>query len=157
MKTLVLGLGNPIRGDDGVGLRVAQALESRLNQEQEITVIEASVAGLDFLELLSDHDRVIIIDAIQTKDRKAGQIYRLQPEALKLNATRHTATPHDLDFASVLELGKRLGLALPKEIIIFGIEVKDVNYFSEKCTPEVEQAIPDCVEMVIQELDKSHG
>jgi hydrogenase maturation protease len=148
-------LGNPIRGDDGVGLRVAQALESRLNQEQEVTVIEASVAGLDFLDLLSDHDRVIIIDAIQTKDGKAGQIYRLQPEAL--NATRHTATPHDLDFASVLELSKKLGLALPKEIIIFGVEVKDVNSFSEKCTPEVEKAIPDCVEMVIQELNESHG
>ena len=155
MKTLILGLGNPIRGDDGVGLRVAQALESRLNQEQDVTVMEASIAGLDFLELLSDQSRVIIIDAIQTKDGKAGQIYRLQPEAL--NATRHITTPHDLDFASVLELGKKLGLALPKEIIIFGIEVKDVNSFSEKCTPEVEQAIPVCVEMVIQELDESHG
>ncbi|MBA7603489.1 Hydrogenase 2 maturation protease [subsurface metagenome] len=151
MKTLILGLGNPILGDDGVGLRVASALEGRLNRP-EITVMEASVAGLDFLDLLAGYDRAIIIDAIQTKAGKAGQVYRLEPEAF--DATRHASTPHDVNFATALELGKRLGLPLPQQIVIFAIEVENVSSFSEECTPEVERAIPLCVEMVIEELNE---
>jgi len=150
-KTLVVGLGNPFLSDDSVGLHVARALESRLDH-QEITVMEASIAGLDFVDLLAGYERAIIIDAIQTREGKAGQVYRLEPEAL--NSSRHATTPHDVSFATALELGKRLGLALPQQIVIFGIEVENVSTFSEKCTPEVERAIPLCVEMVIQELNR---
>ncbi len=151
MKTLILGMGSPILSDDGVGIWVAKALEGRLNQ-QEITVMETSMAGLNLLDLLVNFDRAIIIDAIQTVGGKVGQIYRLEPEALV--ATRHAASPHDVNFATALELGNRLGLALPQQIIIFAIEVEDVTTFSEECTPEVERAIPVCVEKVIQELDE---
>ena len=71
MKTLVLGLGNPILSDDGVGLRVARELENRLDQ-QEVTVVETSMAGLDLLDLLAGYDRAIIVDAIQTVGGKVG-------------------------------------------------------------------------------------
>jgi len=149
VKTLILGLGNPILSDDGVGIRVARALEGRLNQP-DVTVMETSVAGLDFLELLVGYNRAIIIDAIQTKEGKVGQVYRLEPEAF--NATRHASTPHDVNFATALELGNRLGLALPQQIIIFAIEVENVTTYSEECTPKVRDAIPVCVEMVMQEI-----
>ena len=154
MKTLVLGLGNPILSDDGVGIWVAGALEGRLNQ-QKVTVMETSMAGLNLLDMLVNFDRAIIIDAIQTVGGKAGQIYRLKPEAF--DATRHATTPHDVNFATALELGNRLGLALPQQIIIFAIEVEDVATFNEGCTPEVERAIPVCVEKVIQELNEDRS
>jgi len=150
MRTLILGLGNPILSDDGVGLRVAGELKDRLDQ-QEVTVMETSMAGLSLLDLLAGYDRAIIIDAIQTVEGKAGQIYRLDPEAF--DVTRHIASPHDVDFANALELGNRLGLALPRQIIIFAIQVADVSTFSEECTPEVRRAIPVCVEIIIQELN----
>ena len=149
MKTLILGLGNPILSDDGVGIRVAEELKDRLNQP-EVTVMEVSVAGLDFLDLLDGYDRAFIIDAIQTREGKAGQIYRLEPGAF--DTTRHTTTPHNVSFTTALELGKRLGLALPQQIVIFAIEVEDVSSCSEECTPEVMAAIPTCVRMIIQEL-----
>jgi len=151
MKTLILGLGNPILSDDGVGVEVARALEGRLSH-QEVTVMETSMAGLNLLDLLVNFDRAIIIDAIQTAGGKAGQIYRLEPSAFA--ATRHAVSPHDVNFATALELGNRLGLALPQQIIIFAIEVENVSSFSEKCTPEVERAIPVCVEKVIQALNE---
>ena len=150
MKTLILGTGNPILSDDGVGIWVARVLEGRLNQ-QEITVTETSMAGLNLLDLLVNFDRAILIDAIQTLGGKVGQVYRLEPETF--DATRHIATPHDINFATALELGNKLGLALPHQITIFAIEVEDVTTFSEECTPEVEHAIPVCVERVIQELN----
>ena len=149
MKTLVLGLGNPILSDDGVGNQVVRELEGRLHQ-QGVTVRETSMAGLNLLELLAGYDRAIIIDAIQTVGGKVGQIYRLGPEAL--DATRHVASPHDVNFATALALGNKLDLALPKQIVIFAVEVADVSTFSEECTPAVRQAIPVCVEEIIQEL-----
>jgi len=145
MKTLILGMGNPILSDDGIGIHVARALQGMVNQEK-VTVTETSVGGLNLLDLLVNFDRAIIIDAIQTVGGKVGQIYRLDPEVF--NTTRHASTPHDVNFATALELGKKLGLALPRQIDIFAIEVADVTTFSEKCSPEVERVVPVCVEMV---------
>lgn len=150
VKTLVLGLGNPFLSDDSVGLNVARALEGRFNQ-QEITVMETSLAGLSLLDLLTGYDRVIIIDAIQTREGKVGQVYRLEPEAL--DATRHVSTPHDVNFATALELGNRLGLALPQQITIFAVEVEDIATFGERCTRRVEETIPVVTDMVVQELN----
>ncbi len=115
-------------------------------------MLEASVNGLDFLELLSGYDRAIIIDAIQTDEGTPGQIYRLEPDILA--DTRHASTPHDVNLATALELGKKLGLPLPQQITIFAIEVKDVTSFGEKCTPEVTQAVPACATMIIKELTR---
>ena len=150
IKTLILGLGNPILSDDGVGIRVAQELKGRLNRP-EITVEETSLAGLGVLDLLTGYDRVVLIDAIQTVGGQPGQIYRFGPEALSL--TSHTASPHDTNFITALELGHKLGMALPRQIVIFAIEAADVTTFSEECTSEVRQAIPVCVEMILQELN----
>lgn len=149
MNTLVLGLGNPILSDDGVGPQIAKELEGRLDQ-REATVMEASLAGLNLLDVLVYYDRAIIVDAIQTVGGKAGQIYRLEPEAF--NTTRYASSIHDVNFATALELGNRLGLALPQQIVIFAIEVEDTTTFSEECTPKVREAISACVEMIIQEL-----
>lgn len=151
MKTLVLGLGNPILSDDGVGVRIAQRLEGRIDR-QEVTVMEASLAGLSILDLLTGYDRAIIVDAIQTVGGKVGQMHRLSREVL--DVTRHAASPHDIDAGTALELGSRLGLPLPKEMVIFGVEVADVGTFGEECTPEVREAIPICVEMIIEELNR---
>ncbi|MBA7698006.1 hypothetical protein ES703_106680 [subsurface metagenome] len=113
--------------------------------------MESSAAGLGLLDLITGYDKLIIVDAIQTKGGQAGKIYRLSVE--NLSDTRHLASPHDINLATALELGKKLGLALPQRIIIFAIEVVDVTTFGEKCTPEVEKAIPLAVSTVANELD----
>lgn len=152
MKILVLGLGNSILSDDGVGLYVARELKDSLNRE-EINFAEASLAGLGLLDLLVGYDKAIIIDAIQTKEGKVGKIYRLESNVF--NATRHTASTHNVNFATALELGRQLGLALPQQIVIFAVEVADISTFNEECTPKVKKAIPKCVKMVIQEINKA--
>jgi hydrogenase maturation protease len=149
MKTLILGLGNPILSDDGIGHYVARALEEKLNRP-DVSITQASVAGLDFLDLLTGYDRAIIIDAIQSKDGKVGKVYRLLPEAF--DDTKNQSTPHHLNFATVLELGKRLNIPLPDQIVIYAVEVEDVNSFSDKCTPMVERMIPVVTDMVMREV-----
>jgi hydrogenase maturation protease len=150
MKTLVLGMGNPIITDDGVGIQVAHEVANQLNDPQ-VTVAETSAAGLSLLDSIVGYDRVIIIDAIQTEKGEAGQIYRMSTADFSL--TKHFSSPHQINLVTALELGKMLNLAMPEEITVFAVEAKDITSFSEKCTPEVERAIPEVVKMVLQELD----
>src|SRR4030042_4449710 len=149
MKTLILGLGNTIRSDDGVGIRFIEKLQRKLSNP-DITVLETNVSGLSLLDIIVGYDKVIIVDAIQTVGGKPGDIYQLTPDALK--ASRHAASPHDVNLVTALDLGKKLGLSMPQEIVIFAIEVSDVTTFSEEFTPEVKKTIPVCIEMVMREL-----
>ena len=149
IKSLVLGLGNPILSDDGAGIWVTQYIRQRYHK-QGVTMMEASQGGLNLLDLIAGYDKLILIDAIQTGNGDIGAVYRL--ETSDLDATRHVSSFHDINLAMALELGKRLGMALPQEIVIFGIEVRDVTTFSEECTPEVQKAIPVAADMVIKEL-----
>ncbi|MCX5995609.1 MAG: hydrogenase maturation protease [Chloroflexi bacterium] len=154
MKTIILGLGNPILSDDGVGNRVALELEDKLAQRQDVTVMETSMSGLSLIDLLAGYDKAIIVDAIQTAEGAVGQIYRLAPDAF--NNTRHASSPHDVNFATALELGSKLGIAMPKQIVIYAIEVADTSTFSEEFTPKVKRAIPKCVRTIIKELNGNH-
>jgi hydrogenase maturation protease len=149
MKTLVLGIGNPILSDDGVGIKVAQEVGKKLDDPQ-ITVSETSAAGLSLLDSLIGYDKVIIIDAIQTERGKAGQIYRMKPEDFSF--TKRVSSPHQINLVTALELGQLLNLTMPREISIFAVEAEDITSFSEKCTHEVEQAIPEVAKMVLHEL-----
>jgi len=149
MKTLVLGLGNPILSDDGVGIRVAHEVSNRLKNPR-VTVSETSAAGLSLLDSIVGYDKVIIIDAIQTEKGQAGQIYRMKTEDFSL--TKRLSSPHQVNLATALELGKMLGLAVPEKITVFAVEAKDITNFSERCTPEVEKAIPEVVRMVLEDL-----
>jgi hydrogenase maturation protease len=151
MKTLVLGTGNPILSDDGVGIKVAHEVANQFNSPQ-VTVAETSAAGLRLLDSIVGYDKVIIIDAIQTKKGRAGQIYRMKPEDFSF--AKHLSSPHQINLVAALELGKMLNLVMPQEITIFAVEAKDITSFSEKCTPEVEQVIPKVVKMVLEELNE---
>ena len=149
MKGLVLGIGNPILSDDGVGIRVAREVGKNLDDPQ-IAVSETSAAGLSLLDSMLGYDKVIIIDAIQTKEGKPGQIYRMKPE--DFSSAKRLSSPHQINLVTALELGKMLNLAMPREITVFAIEAQDIATFSEKCTPEVEKAIPEVVKMVLENL-----
>jgi hydrogenase maturation protease len=122
---------------------------NQLNSPQ-VTVAETSGAGLSLLDSIVGYDKVIIVDAIQTKKGSAGQIYRIGPK--ELSSAKYFSSPHQVNLVTALELGKMLNLAMPQEIVIFAVEVEDITSFSEKCTPAVEKAIPEVVKMVLKEL-----
>lgn len=152
MKTLVLGLGNPILGDDSVGLRVAHIIGETISDEN-VTALESTLSGLGLLDLVIGYDKVIIVDAIHTKEGKVGDVYRLTNDAL--NATRHSASPHDTNLTTALELGRQLSLAIPRDVVMVAVEIPQECYvFTEQCSPEVEKAIPTAVDAVIKELSK---
>jgi len=150
MNTLVVGLGNPILSDDGVGIRVAREVAGQVH-DPRVTVTETSGAGLSLLDSIAGYDRVIIVDSIQTKEGNPGQIYHLGLEDFSL--TKYFSSPHQINLATALELGRMLGMAMPQKVTIFAVEAKDVTTFSERCTPEVERVVPGVVKMVLEELN----
>jgi hydrogenase maturation protease len=147
MKTLVLGVGNSVLCDDGVGIRVASEL-SKMISDPTITVAEAYDGGLSLVEAFLGYDHVVLIDAIQTKDGTPGDVYELRPE--DLYSARHLSSPHQVTFVAALDLGRTLGLALPSSIDIVAVEVEDVTSFADTCTPRVEKAIPIAVEKALK-------
>jgi hydrogenase maturation protease len=152
MKTLVLGLGNPILTDDGVGIKVVRALKSRVDDPQ-VTLYESSLGGLNLLDILMGYDRAIIVDGIHTRDSEAGDVYCLGSDDFE--PCLHVSCAHDVDFATALELGRKMGLRLPRNIAIVAVEVQDVTTFGEECTPVVQVAISTAVDMVLQELESA--
>jgi len=150
MKTLVLGLGNSILSDDGVGIKVAQEVRKELI-DPRVSVAEISEAGLHLLDSIVGYGNVIIIDAIRTRGGEPGQIHRMEPEDFSF--IKCFSSPHQVNLVTALELGKMLNLAMPRTIAIFAVEAKDIATFGDKCTLEVQRAIPEVVEMVLQELN----
>jgi hydrogenase maturation protease len=149
MKTLILGIGNTVLSDDGVGCKVAQRLQKRLSRRSDIIVKETSLSGLSLLDEVAGYERLIIIDAIQTRGGKPGAIYKLSPSDFK---TGRMAIIHDVGLFTAIELGRKLEMDMPREVVIFAIEAEDMATFSERCTQEVKKAIPKAVEMVMREV-----
>jgi len=156
MNTILVGLGNPILTDDGVGVKVAYEIEARLNgnRPKNLTITEASVGGLRLMELLEGYDRAIIVDAIQTRgENPPGTIYTLTLDDLRrVSPTQHSASAHDTSLVTALDAGQQLGMHLPQEIRLFAVEVENIIDFSEQPTPRVAAAIPQVVEMVLSAL-----
>ncbi len=158
MKTLVLGMGNTILCDDGIGIYVAREAAKRfsrdnVNDVNDVDFAEASVGGMRLLDVIGGYERVIMVDAILPgEDREPGAVRRLSPNDLRLSL--HSGSTHDLSLPGALALGRGMGLTLPEDddFVIIAIVVDDVLTFGETCTPAVEAAIPHAVETVLAEL-----
>jgi hydrogenase maturation protease len=159
-RTLVVGLGNPILSDDGVGIHVVRAVEARIADSRgpgpssDVDFVEASVGGLRMLDVLAGYDRAIMVDAIQTRTGRPGEVYRLH--ASDLDASRHVGSTHDMSLTGALALGRRMGMVLPDDgnLVVLAVEAEDVLTFGEACTPRVAIAIPQVVQMVLDEVER---
>ena len=149
-RTLIIGLGNTILSDDGAGIYASRHIADRCKGFADIDIVEASLGGVGLLDLMAGYESVIIVDAVFTAKNKPGLIYHLDVE--DLGDPSYPSGPHFLDVRTSVELGRRLGLAMPKKIKIFAIEIKDNTTFSEKLTQEVEQALPFLTEQVLEFL-----
>ena len=146
MKTLVLGIGNPILTDDGVGIKIAEKLKEK---KPELEVIETSEAGIALLDFIVGYDRLIIIDSIKTERGKPGGVYKIALEGLK-PATDFSSS-HGIGIATAIELGRKLQYRMPESISIYAVGVKDNLTFGEGCTDRIKERIPFITRQIIKE------
>jgi hydrogenase maturation protease len=151
MRTLIIGLGNPLISDDSVGLRVAAELRPLLTHRPDVDVEEDYWGGLRLMERMIDYDRAIIIDAIAT-GAEPGTLHELAADAMP---TQKSASAHDVNLPTALAFGRTAGVHLPADanVRLVGIEAADLLTFSEQCTPLVAAAIPRAVRIVLEILD----
>ena len=152
MKTIVLGVGNPILRDDGVGIHVAREIKEKI-KDPNVFVDEAITGGMNLLDLMTGYDKAILIDAVNIKDKNVGEVLSFPLSSLP---TAHSDNPHDASLMEALELAKKLGQDnIPNEIIVVGIVLKEIPYvFGEKLSPEIARAVPKAVKMTLSEIEK---
>ena len=145
MSTLVLGIGNPILSDDGVGIEIARRIKK---ENSKLEVIETSEFGIALLDLITDYDKLIIIDSIKTEKGEPGELYRLEPEDLM--PAQDCSSAHGIGIATAFELGRKLAYKLPESVSIYAVEIKDNTTFGENCTAEVKREIPSITKQIIE-------
>jgi hydrogenase maturation protease len=161
MKTLIVGLGNPILGDDGVGWKVAEEVERQLSspiqgelreRETWVDVDCVSLGGLSLMEHLIGYEHAIVIDAIGTGQHPIGTAYHFRLDDLYDPTTGHTTAAHDVSLITALKMGRSLGATLPDRIDVVAIESPYVYDFTEELTLPVAAAVPQAVEIVLDLL-----
>jgi hydrogenase maturation protease len=139
-KVLVLGIGNEILTDDGIGVRLVEDLQKRKFPD-EIIFDTGTVGGFEILEMIQGFREVIFLDAIRTNDGKPGDIYHMVLDDFL--ETLHLSNLHDVSFIEAIRLGRELGFQLPDIINIFAVEILEDRVFSINFTPEIELLYPE--------------
>ena len=150
MKTIILGVGNQILGDDGVGVHVANELKKHI-QHPNVTIDEAITGGMNLLDLILGYEKAIIIDAVKTETGETGEVKRIP---LADFSTMHSCNPHDVSLIEAIKMAKKLGeTRIPKEIIVIGVLMKQIPCeFGEQLSNNIAAAVPKAVEMTLNEI-----
>lgn len=148
LQTLVLGLGNPLMGDDGLGLAVLERLREEWDVPAPVELVDGGTWGMNLLPLIEDAAQLMLIDAIRT-GAAAGTVVELERERLP-RYFAHKLSPHQIDLKEVLALAELRG-TLPAETVAIGAEPEKV-VFSTVLTQSLEDAVEPVLLAVVARL-----
>ena len=170
MKTLIVGLGNPILGDDGVGWKVAESVQEHLNTDsryhlpyrpidsktvQHFSAVEVdclALGGLNLMERLLGYERVILVDSMETGQSPVGSVSVFPLASLQDPMAGHSASTHDTSLITALKTAEVIGADIPRQVDVVAIEAQNVYDFSEELSPPVAEAVPEAVQAVLDLL-----
>jgi hydrogenase maturation protease len=140
-RTVVLGLGNPVLCDDGVGLAVVSALRKLLEVTPipGVDVLASTRAGFELIELLRDYRRAILVDCLALPDPQPGRVRRLGLD--DVSGSSRLVNTHEVSVGVAFQLAERMGIRMPTEVEILAIEAGDTCTIFEGLTPAVEAAV----------------
>jgi hydrogenase maturation protease len=160
--TLVIGLGNPILGDDGVGWRVAEIVAQSIGQQPsaplrgpgslDVDVDCLALGGLALMERMVGYRRAILVDAINSHTQPSGTVSIFPLETLPNRAAGHLFSAHDTTLQNALAVGNAMGADLPDEVIVVAVEAENVYDFGEELSPAVSAAVPQAAQAVLELL-----
>ena len=153
MKTIIIGLGNPILGDDGVGWKVAEEVKRQLPPESPVDIQCLSLGGLGLMEHLIGYGRAILVDAFASEDQ-SGTIMVLKLSDLPNYSAFHTTSTHDTSLQNAIELGRSMGAQLPADVDIVGVVTNRIHDFSETLSPPVAEAVPFAARLILDLLKR---
>ncbi len=148
----IIGIGNPIKSDDGVGVMAVRYLEGRVPERVEL--VEGSVYCADLFHIIEGCRKVIFIDGIDAGE-EPGAVFRFTPEEVRPETAGVSISLHDFGIYELITAA-RLMDQCPDEITIFAVQVKSLE-FGEELSPEVEEAVPTVCRLILDELEGANG
>jgi hydrogenase maturation protease len=156
-RTVVIGIGNTLLGDEGVGVHALNKLRLE-GLSEDIQLVEGGVGGIALLNYVRGADRVIFIDAVSGS--QPGRAHRLTERDLntKVKTLLHPMSLHDVGLAEMIKIGQAVyPNEMPKEIIIYGIEIKEPKTYSSDLSKEVRNSMNKVVELIVKELKEERN
>ncbi|MCB2188932.1 MAG: HyaD/HybD family hydrogenase maturation endopeptidase [Deltaproteobacteria bacterium] len=147
-RILVMGVGNVLLRDEGVGVRVLNEFVARYDTPPEVRLVEGGVLGLNLMPTMMEADKVVVVDAVRGGD-EPGTLYRFAWEC-KPAHIQYKDSLHQIDLMETMGTLPLVGD--PPEVVVLGVEYEDIDNWGIGLTPKVEQAVPHLVEMLAEEL-----
>ena len=155
MKTIIVGLGNPILGDDGVGWKVIEEISQNLPRNVSVGIECLSVGGLSLMEHLIGYDRAIIIDAFIADAEDVGSILIRKLNELPNYSAFHISSAHDTSLQNAIQLGREMGAYLPVDVLIIGIAIRRISEFSEVLSSPVAETVLPAAHIAMNFLEET--
>jgi hydrogenase maturation protease len=150
-KIVIIGIGNPLRQDDGIGILLLEKLNERKKDfSKKIEFIDAGTGGMNLLHYFSYFDVVFLLDAVNFKG-KVGEVKFFELNNILENKTFLSLSTHETDFIKIIQLSKNLN-ELPKNFYIIGVQPKDTTY-GNKISNEILKKIDDIINYLIIEIE----
>lgn len=146
---VVVGIGNPILTDDAVGLVVARRVHELLDLPG-LELRELCAGGVELMEVIFGFRAAVIIDAIMTRRGEPGTLYRI--DITQANPAFRAGASHEIGLVEGLELGRRLGMAVPDHVRLFAVEVSDPLSFGSRMSEAVAKAVPEAAAAIAAEV-----
>ncbi|MBW1913782.1 MAG: HyaD/HybD family hydrogenase maturation endopeptidase [Deltaproteobacteria bacterium] len=151
-RVVVMGLGNLLVSDDGVGSHVVKILLESKVLPDGIEIIDAGTASLDVLELFNENDKIIVIDAVRA-GHPPGTLYKFNARDVR-SKPAISMSLHQMSLLESLHMADLIGKA-PKEVTIIGVEPEDMSYSTE-LSPGIKEKLPEIIRHVkecVQQYD----
>jgi len=145
---LVLGVGNLVMSDDGIGVLVVQKLQREYRLPSEVSVMDGGTLGLDILPYLENIERLIVVDALET-GKAPGSRIRLMGDEIPL-ALETKLSPHQMGLKDLLTVSMLMGHA-PREMVMIGVQPGSIEMGTE-LTPVVEAQLEPMLEDILETL-----
>jgi hydrogenase maturation protease len=147
---LILGVGNLLLKDEGVGVHVVRRL-MEMDLPPYVEVLDGGTAGLDLIDDIEGREKVVFVDTVRAGGAP-GSVYRMTMDDID-EGPDGLANIHDMDVPHLLKTAGVMGVEKPKEIVVIGIEPKDMESISDELSPEVAEKIPKVIEVVMKEVE----
>lgn len=154
-RTVVLGLGNPILSDDGVGLAVAGELKRLLAVApvRGVDVLASTRAGFELIDLLRGYARAVILDCIVLSDPQPGRVCRLTLD--DVSGCARLVNAHELSVGTAFRLAEQMGVPMPREVEIIAVEAADTSTIAEGLTPAVQATVSPLAREIHESLKQN--
>lgn len=146
---LVLGIGNILLSDEGIGVRVIERMQT-VPIPEHVEIVDGGTSGVDLLDILADRDAVIVVDAVDT-DCRPGTVLRFGIDQLMQTENPYISM-HEVGIAETILMTEQLGCT-PKEVIVFGIQPEKIECGLE-LSKTLAQAVQEVVELVLNEISR---